>query len=477
MNQPSQAYPPLTQHQRQLQRAEIKFQQQMNHRKYLTWAQVLKRVDPAQSYVISDGYTITVLTGAETLQSAYDQVVNDCYTRMTSVAPLDPANPPETKAYWQTYQDPETNRTMVLNHAHDLWSIEQLVTPEDPDQPQDHPDLDQALVRMVADDIVDRRQQERDHQDQDALAFARPIARQTLRLAILQNLLNQRPADHNFAILALRTEEAFDRAYNLRRIQNHGINLDDHPELKSYQTYFELDMLPPTHQQIADYIIEQLATRPDPDAPRSQQPDQPEEPEVRNLPKDTADLKGIPHLDGAGRTHWSSTTSLPSSDSKEKYRGNPEEPQPTPQEEDFSYSFTLELNENMLDKAQQALRSAGIDLNPRDNLTAIDLENPRTVRLGIEALDLALGINRFLGEVNLNPRLREDPQNWTLRELNHFLNLAAANFEYEHYNVVRAWWYESDLTWQSILDQYPQLPTRAAAGRAGNTGPPDDEAT
>ena len=318
MNQPSQAYPPLNQRQRQLQRDEIKFQQQMNNRKYLTWAQVLKRVDPAQSYVISDGYTINVLSGAETLQSAYDQVLNACYSGITSVAPLDPANPPETKAYWQTYQDPETNRTMVFNHAQDLWSIEQLVTPEDPDQPQDHPDLDHALVQQAADGIVDHRQQERDHQDQEALAFARPIARQTLRLAILQNLLNQRPADHNFTTLALRTEEAFDRAYNRRRIENHGINLDDHPELKSYQTYFELDMLPPTHQQIADYIIEQLAPRPNPDAPGSQQPDQLEEPELRNLHKDLADLKGIPHLDDAGRTHWSSATYLTSSNSKEE---------------------------------------------------------------------------------------------------------------------------------------------------------------
>ena len=460
MNQPSQAYPPLSQHQRQLQRAEIKFQQQMNNRKYLTWAQVLKRVDPAQSYVISDGYTITVLTGAETLQSAYDQVLNECYTRITSVAPLDPANPPETKAYWQTYQDPETNRTMVFNHAHDLWSIEQLVTPEDPDQPQDHPDLDQALVRTVANGIVDRRQQERDHQDQDALAFARPIAQQTLRLAILQNLLNQQPADHNFTILALRTEEAFDRAYNLRRIQNHGINLDDHPELKSYQTYFELDMLPPTHQQIADYIIEQLVPRPTPDATRSQQPSQPEEPEVRNLPKDLADLKGIPHLDDAGRTHWSSTTSLPSSDSKEKYLVNLEELQAAPQEEDFSYSFTLELTENMLVKAQQALQSAGIDLNPRDNIMALNLENPQSVKFGSEANPIAISINRFLTEVNLNPKLREDPENWTIDQINQIIHLAALAFEYDHHNIVRAQWFENNSTWESILAQYPNIPTQ-----------------
>ena len=43
-----------------------------------------------------------------------------------------------------------------------------------------------------------------------------------------------------------------DRAYNLYRLEHHGINLDDHPE---YQTFNELGIASPTHQEMADIII------------------------------------------------------------------------------------------------------------------------------------------------------------------------------------------------------------------------------
>ena len=47
-----------------------------------------------------------------------------------------------------------------------------------------------------------------------------------------------------------------DRAYNLYRLEHHGINLDDHPE---YQTFHELGIASPTHQEMADIIIQAIA--------------------------------------------------------------------------------------------------------------------------------------------------------------------------------------------------------------------------
>ena len=53
--------------------------------------------------------------------------------------------------------------------------------------------------------------------------------------------------------------------------------------------------------------------------------------DVRALLKDPVDLKGIPYLDSAGRTHWGSAAFLPPTDSKEKYLINLEELQAAPQ--------------------------------------------------------------------------------------------------------------------------------------------------
>ncbi len=55
--------------------------------------------------------------------------------------------------------------------------------------------------------------------------------------------------------------EMLDRKYNLYRMENHGINLDEHPEYRTYQTFYEMGIAPPTHEEMAD-IIEKLGRRP-----------------------------------------------------------------------------------------------------------------------------------------------------------------------------------------------------------------------
>ena len=49
-----------------------------------------------------------------------------------------------------------------------------------------------------------------------------------------------------------------DRKYNLYRMENQGINLDNHPEYRTYQTFYEMGIAPPTHEEMADIIIEKL---------------------------------------------------------------------------------------------------------------------------------------------------------------------------------------------------------------------------
>ena len=52
--------------------------------------------------------------------------------------------------------------------------------------------------------------------------------------------------------------EMLDRSYNLHRLKNHGIKLDDHPEYRSYQTFYEIGIAPPSHQEMADIIIDKV---------------------------------------------------------------------------------------------------------------------------------------------------------------------------------------------------------------------------
>ena len=49
--------------------------------------------------------------------------------------------------------------------------------------------------------------------------------------------------------------EMLAKTYNLYRMENHGINLQDHPEYRTYQTFYEMGIAPPSHEQMADIII------------------------------------------------------------------------------------------------------------------------------------------------------------------------------------------------------------------------------
>lgn len=53
-----------------------------------------------------------------------------------------------------------------------------------------------------------------------------------------------------------------DRAHNLYRLEHHGINLDDDPQYRTYQTFYEMGIAPPTHQEMADIIIAKAGPSP-----------------------------------------------------------------------------------------------------------------------------------------------------------------------------------------------------------------------
>ena len=46
-----------------------------------------------------------------------------------------------------------------------------------------------------------------------------------------------------------------DKIYNRYRMENNGINLEEHPEYRTYQTFYDMGISPPTHQEMADIII------------------------------------------------------------------------------------------------------------------------------------------------------------------------------------------------------------------------------
>ena len=124
-----------------------------------------------------------------------------------------------------------------------------------------------ALLEIYVAMVIGDRSKTRDFSDQVALdrCKKRRQERHNLRPGLGRSRRRQpgltKKRKHRTIIQQLRGMpiEMLDKTYNLCRIENHGINLDDYPEYRTYQTFYEMGIAPPTHQEMADIIIQVVA--------------------------------------------------------------------------------------------------------------------------------------------------------------------------------------------------------------------------
>ena len=245
----------LTPEDRKFEKDELRFQKQVNSTRFLTWAQVLRQMKPKGKYQIYDGYIKQVGHGEELLEEIHQRVLERSYTRVMTVTEVPQDFKQPISELWATYTDPKTQKTMVEGHRRDVWNTDSLTSnPDFAKQALDFP-LDDEMAQTLTDIVIQQRALRRRCDEEDILEKARD----QVMLAVKQS--------YSHSIAAGTTEEVarewafqpggetFDRVYDRERILKQGISLEDHPEFRTYQTFFELGMAPPTHEEMADYII------------------------------------------------------------------------------------------------------------------------------------------------------------------------------------------------------------------------------
>ena len=126
----------------------------------------------------------------------------------------------------------------------------------------------QEEIRQAADNVIPRRNSDEvveftargrlNMSDQAAVELARP----TIEAFIKQN---QR---HSERVHLPCGAYVLNRAYSTARIRTAGIDIDQHPEWKTKQTFYELGMRPMSLAEMADHIISTLKPEPAPTTPR-----------------------------------------------------------------------------------------------------------------------------------------------------------------------------------------------------------------
>ena len=160
---------------------------------------------------------------------------------------------------WFRKMHPVTEEVTITNTKEDPWDTDILLFLPDGASPVNpEPTLMDIYTAMV----IGARSQERDFSDKDALdrckedvptAITYVLGR--VEAAASTGLDDETKHRLTMAQLKGMPIEMLDRKYNLYRMENQGINLQEHPEYCTYQTFYEMGIVPPTHEEMADMII------------------------------------------------------------------------------------------------------------------------------------------------------------------------------------------------------------------------------
>ena len=164
-----------------------------------------------------------------------------------SVHEVHALTPQRNQEPWMRHVNALTGAVTVDDYPGSIWATDELAGPPTPRRRANDPT--DMLVDELVNTTLELRAADRDFSDCRALATALPTVRQCVA-----NQLILHPDDTPDLALHPATE-VLDRAYNSARVQRAGIPFDDHPQLHRYQYFHDLDLPPPTHQQMADHIV------------------------------------------------------------------------------------------------------------------------------------------------------------------------------------------------------------------------------
>ena len=255
---PDDRFPVSEQHLR-LERAERRFHREVNGVDYLSWRDLLRRVRPDRRYRVSYFEMPRALTGEEVLALAHETLVERSCTYIDSLRQVGPEYEVPVGDLWETHTDPETGRTLVNGGDEDYWSVTLFVGNEDEEVDESWVDgileLTGLSVESIAAEVIARRCDETGVDDPEAAAETLWAVRRAVARTLTNEDAQERTLRQLLVVARARAEEVFDRAYGLVRITRAGVDLDQHPEWRSLQAFYDLGVRPPTHQEAADIII------------------------------------------------------------------------------------------------------------------------------------------------------------------------------------------------------------------------------
>ena len=242
-----------------LERAERRFHREVNERDYLSWKQLFQRVRLERRYRFDYFGMPRVTTGDELLGLAHQTLLERSCTYVQELREVGPEYVIPVEDHWQTHTDPETGRTLANGGDEDYWDLSFFIGDdgEEPDEDSMAFTLELAGLQVdsTLEEAIAKRCEETGVTDPEAATLTLWAVRKAVARTLVLEDGERMTLRQRLFMARARAEEVFDRVYGLARIRRAGVDLDEHPEWKYLQTFFDAGMLPPTHQEAADTII------------------------------------------------------------------------------------------------------------------------------------------------------------------------------------------------------------------------------
>ena len=247
---------PMIPEQYQLSDDYLRFEQEtldfhlsVSHVRYMRWYDIVPQIDPSAHYQVTSFTTLQdVRLGADLLTETFEWVTKRSCSYINHLIPV----PADHQIPWQ---DQWGNSD--LNLEHDPWDLTFYPVLEPTAIAHVHRHVTAAAIDQVSRRIIDQALINQQpigpdaHQEAVRTIAGAFTARYHQRITDGHVIAYQ--AAHQFATAVSRI------AHSLALLKTHGIDLEQHPEYHTMQVFYDREIPPPTHLQMAEIIIADTA--------------------------------------------------------------------------------------------------------------------------------------------------------------------------------------------------------------------------
>ena len=119
-------------------------------------------------------------------------------------------------------------------------------------------------------------------------------------------------------------------------------------------------------------------------------------------------------------------------------------------------TFTIDVPSRKIEELKQLLDGLEVRFDPERQVIAFnDAMMSQSVAMGHHLPGMVVGMNHYLDEAKLTPRIPEGHEKWSTLRRQAFLQFAIENFNWDDNTVNHTWWDDEGITWQELTRDHP----------------------